>query len=207
MEASAVVASTSAAAAEVASTSASASFALPGITDKIANLVLDKNEELEILIECPICFNVPKGHIFNCSKGHSVCSDCYSKMSQCGTCFVDYTKKSSKSRNYALETIANHFRSGKVGTKPDELMKLLRSKELQQMTQASESQQQRPKSSPRNKWTSCFGERRSTKDVCEPEFYDCPYKLDGCNEMICVQNPGNEMVKAVAKHVRICPYR
>ncbi len=36
--------------------------------------------------ECPICIRIPRGKIFQCVNGHSICDSCTSKVTFCPTC-------------------------------------------------------------------------------------------------------------------------
>jgi len=39
-------------------------------------------------MECPVCFKLPRGQVFQCERGHCVCADCRAKLTQCPTCRV-----------------------------------------------------------------------------------------------------------------------
>ena len=46
-------------------------------------------EESPILIECPVCLQIPrvtKGKIYQCTYGHILCSSCKEQLYQCPTC-------------------------------------------------------------------------------------------------------------------------
>jgi hypothetical protein len=43
--------------------------------------------ELEEIIQCPICFNLAtEGPIWTCKNGHHVCNTCQPKLDNCGSC-------------------------------------------------------------------------------------------------------------------------
>ena len=44
-------------------------------------------DDVEKCFECPICFNIPDS-IYQCEKGHCLCSSCHSKMFNCPQCEV-----------------------------------------------------------------------------------------------------------------------
>lgn len=52
-------------------------------------------------LECPVCFEVPSGEIFNCQTGHSICSKCSLLIDTCGMCQQPMTA----SRNFVMETL------------------------------------------------------------------------------------------------------
>jgi len=48
---------------------------------------LIKKDELKDLLECPVCLRVPRGSpIYQCARGHVVCSDCRPNVSTCPQC-------------------------------------------------------------------------------------------------------------------------
>lgn len=53
------------------------------------------------ILQCPVCFHYPLGNIFICSRGHSICCDCKSKLSECPTCKASI----GNTRNYVLEEL------------------------------------------------------------------------------------------------------
>lgn len=54
------------------------------------------------ILECPICYEVPlTTPILVCQSGHSICSDCRKRVSQCGLC----AKKFTHTRNYVAEAL------------------------------------------------------------------------------------------------------
>lgn len=54
-------------------------------------------------LECPICHEYMSPPIMICASGHSICSDCKSKLNKCPTCSSEY----GNTRNYALESMLN----------------------------------------------------------------------------------------------------
>ena len=42
--------------------------------------------QLEELIECSVCFETPKDHIYQCENGHLYCSECRVKLEKCAIC-------------------------------------------------------------------------------------------------------------------------
>lgn len=57
-------------------------------TDPLHDTVdLIKTEELKDLLECPVCLRVPRASpIYQCARGHVVCSDCRPNVSTCPQC-------------------------------------------------------------------------------------------------------------------------
>merc|ERR1719352_88393 len=56
-------------------------------TDPLEDPDLIKTEELKDLLECPVCLRVPRGSpIYQCARGHVVCSDCRPNVSTCPQC-------------------------------------------------------------------------------------------------------------------------
>ncbi|CAL8098646.1 unnamed protein product [Orchesella dallaii] len=53
--------------------------------------------------ECPICFEIPSAEIYQCTNGHTICSECSVNIKSCPECRVPYGN--SKIRNRALEQI------------------------------------------------------------------------------------------------------
>eukprot|EP01084_Bolivina_argentea_P309110 534637_1 len=45
--------------------------------------------------ECPVCMELPEGHIIQCQNGHIICTECYYELDnlQCPTCNVKMDKK------------------------------------------------------------------------------------------------------------------
>jgi hypothetical protein len=138
------------------------------ITGSLANLLLfDKNEELQELIQCNICFNVPKGHIYNCPKGHSVCSDCCAKLPHCPVCVMRYDKSNGGSRNFSTENVLSLSSKSnyKSVINSEALMKIVRYIETKPKGSAKSSQQNVESRQP-------------------PATVPCPYASDGCKSSI-----------------------
>ncbi|CAG7729835.1 unnamed protein product [Allacma fusca] len=57
--------------------------------------------ELQRILECPVCKAVPLPPIFNCAKGHIICGKCREQLKECGLCTANFTD----SRNFVLEDI------------------------------------------------------------------------------------------------------
>ena len=59
-------------------------------------------EDLRDILECPICFNIPReGPIYQCENGHIVCKSCFPKCEKCPQCNM----KMTKCRNLHLEKL------------------------------------------------------------------------------------------------------
>lgn len=55
-------------------------------------------------LNCPICFEVHQGKVFQCKNGHVICEKCSDSVKNCPQCRIPFTGK-SKIRNRALEEI------------------------------------------------------------------------------------------------------
>jgi len=56
-------------------------------TDPLEDPDLIKTEVLKDLLECPVCLRVPRSSpIYQCARGHVVCSDCRPNVSTCPQC-------------------------------------------------------------------------------------------------------------------------
>ena len=45
------------------------------------------DDDINDLIECPICLTIPyEGPIYQCESGHIVCKDCHPKLKECPQC-------------------------------------------------------------------------------------------------------------------------
>lgn len=53
--------------------------------------------------ECPVCQEYMFPPIMICTSGHSICSDCKSKLTKCPTCSSEY----GNTRNYTLENMSS----------------------------------------------------------------------------------------------------
>ncbi|XP_048006252.1 uncharacterized protein LOC125241698 [Leguminivora glycinivorella] len=72
--------------------------------------------DLDDLLQCPVCYEIPSGQIFQCNEGHHVCGRCKARLSQCPVCRALFFG----TRNYAMEElIANvrKLRAFKLGGK------------------------------------------------------------------------------------------
>ncbi|CAL8105801.1 unnamed protein product [Orchesella dallaii] len=56
-------------------------------------------------LECPICFEIPRAEIYQCSNGHIICTDCKSKLNICPQCQIPYRVDGQLIRNRAVEAI------------------------------------------------------------------------------------------------------
>lgn len=54
--------------------------------------------------DCPTCFEIPKGQVFQCSTGHVICDQCCETMDVCPQCRVN-SAKSNRIRNRAIAEI------------------------------------------------------------------------------------------------------
>ena len=90
---------------------------------------------LRPLLECPVCFKIPRNKIFVCSNSHKICDSCYDKITagakQCpqGLCSYDdpprrYMELEAIVENADLELICIRSVSGcTVEMKKEELRK------------------------------------------------------------------------------------
>ena len=60
------------------------------------------SDKVQEILECPVCFEIPKAPIFNCETGHTVCGDCRSKVPNCPLCRRGFTSV----RNFIAEKLA-----------------------------------------------------------------------------------------------------
>jgi len=58
---------------------------------------------LEESIQCPVCYDSPRGYIFQCEFGHVMCAACRNRLRSCPVCRV---KLIFPIRNLALEKLA-----------------------------------------------------------------------------------------------------
>jgi len=90
-------------------------------TEESENLIIFPRE----LMECPVCMKTMKPPIYQCSRGHSVCSECFEKLgstnANCPTCT---TSKLTQTRNYSLEDIAAFAKYPCQNEGCDEMIKL-----------------------------------------------------------------------------------
>ncbi|XP_074106547.1 uncharacterized protein LOC141532208 isoform X2 [Cotesia typhae] len=55
----------------------------------------------ELEVECPVCYDIPEGNIFQCTEGHSFCHICVKKVDVCPLCDSKFTG----TRNRVLEKL------------------------------------------------------------------------------------------------------
>lgn len=71
------------------------------------------DSRLEAELECPVCFEVPMPpqKIFQCSKGHTICQDCYNKLQtkKCPGCREDWNNSNWPGRNLMAETMIRNL--------------------------------------------------------------------------------------------------
>ncbi|CAH0722535.1 unnamed protein product, partial [Brenthis ino] len=71
---------------------------------------------LDDLLQCPVCYEIPSGQIFQCNEGHHVCGRCKMRLDVCPVCRALFFG----TRNYAMEELIANFRklrAFKLGTK------------------------------------------------------------------------------------------
>lgn len=76
----------------------------------------DALPDLDDLLQCPVCYEIPTGQIFQCNEGHHVCGRCKARLDVCPVCRALFFG----TRNYAMEElIANvrKLRAFKLGGK------------------------------------------------------------------------------------------
>lgn len=56
-------------------------------------------------LACPVCYELFGDRILQCSLGHSICSNCFSKTSLCAQCRQPYTG----TRNFLLEEMVKQL--------------------------------------------------------------------------------------------------
>lgn len=49
--------------------------------------VTPSNQEL---LQCPICYEIPRENVFQCVNGHTICSTCCSRVRECPFCKVSF---------------------------------------------------------------------------------------------------------------------
>ncbi|CAH2990034.1 unnamed protein product [Chilo suppressalis] len=80
------------------------------------NLQTEALPDLDDLLQCPVCYEIPSGQIFQCNEGHHVCGRCKMRLDMCPVCRALFFG----TRNYAMEElIANvrKLRAFKLGGK------------------------------------------------------------------------------------------
>lgn len=63
-------------------------------------------EDLARKLECPICFELSPGEVFNCQAGHSICSTCTRQLVNCALC----QKPMTTSRNFVVESLIEDYK-------------------------------------------------------------------------------------------------
>ncbi|CAG9783040.1 unnamed protein product [Diatraea saccharalis] len=78
--------------------------------------------DLDDLLQCPVCYEIPSGQIFQCNEGHHVCGRCKMRLDMCPVCRALFFG----TRNYAMEELIANVRKlrafklgGKVTTGAD----------------------------------------------------------------------------------------
>ncbi|CAH2068573.1 unnamed protein product, partial [Iphiclides podalirius] len=61
---------------------------------------------LDDLLQCPVCYEIPTGQIFQCNEGHHVCGRCKIRLDVCPVCRALFFG----TRNYAMEELIANFR-------------------------------------------------------------------------------------------------
>ncbi|XP_072936067.1 uncharacterized protein [Epargyreus clarus] len=61
---------------------------------------------LDDLLQCPVCYEIPTGQIFQCNEGHHVCGRCKVRLDVCPVCRALFFG----TRNYAMEELIANFR-------------------------------------------------------------------------------------------------
>ncbi|XP_015122455.1 E3 ubiquitin-protein ligase sina [Diachasma alloeum] len=67
-------------------------------------------DDLEELLECPVCLDLLKGKVFQCIQGHDVCQYCKKSLDMCPVCKSAF----SESRNWTVEKIVAKFEEIKL---------------------------------------------------------------------------------------------
>lgn len=57
--------------------------------------------DLDDLLQCPVCYEIPSGQIFQCNEGHHVCGRCKARLDLCPVCRSLFFG----TRNYAMEEL------------------------------------------------------------------------------------------------------
>ncbi|VVD01425.1 unnamed protein product [Leptidea sinapis] len=61
---------------------------------------------LDDLLQCPVCYEIPTGQIFQCNEGHHVCGRCKMRLDVCPVCRAFFFG----TRNYAMEELIANFK-------------------------------------------------------------------------------------------------
>ena len=70
-------------------------------------------EDLEDILQCPVCFETLKGTVPLCEQGHHFCLSCQMQMPQCPFCKGDFLG----TRNFLAENLLSKFDDIKVNFK------------------------------------------------------------------------------------------
>lgn len=62
---------------------------------------MDALPDLDDLLQCPVCYEIPTGQIFQCNEGHHVCGRCKMRLDVCPVCRALFFG----TRNYAMEEL------------------------------------------------------------------------------------------------------
>lgn len=63
----------------------------------------DSDDDVPEELQCPVCFEVPSGEVFQCVDGHVICKECYGHITQCPQCRVPFGQPPI--RNRLMETM------------------------------------------------------------------------------------------------------
>ncbi|KAJ8666898.1 hypothetical protein QAD02_008560 [Eretmocerus hayati] len=66
-------------------------------------------EELERVLECMVCFEIPVGEVRMCVAGHHICSTCQQVLIERGEKCPECNLSFSSARNYAVEKLCETF--------------------------------------------------------------------------------------------------
>lgn len=64
--------------------------------------VTHSNQEL---IRCPVCFEIPRGSVFQCVHGHIICEACFGRMDVCPCCRERYSLDNARDDDGGQEVI------------------------------------------------------------------------------------------------------
>ncbi|CAG5078790.1 Similar to sinah: Probable E3 ubiquitin-protein ligase sinah (Drosophila melanogaster) [Cotesia congregata] len=73
----------------------------PDSDDPVVILRKSWCDYFEFEVECPVCYDIPEGNIFQCTEGHSFCHICVKKVDVCPLCDSKFTG----TRNRVLEKL------------------------------------------------------------------------------------------------------
>lgn len=62
--------------------------------------------DLDDLLQCPVCYEIPSGQIFQCNEGHHVCGRCKMRLDVCPVCRAFFFG----TRNYAMEELIDNVK-------------------------------------------------------------------------------------------------